>query len=210
MFCPLPCLFSPLRLSISLPPVLISPLSLPCSQPALLYSLWSSILLSPLSLCHSYNPLSSVMCPQDLRSLWFLLLFAISCSSLFKEVSGIEVPLRRFSHVHLDLVGSLPSSQGFSYLLTMIDKTSRWPEAVPQSSITSESCTQAFISSWVSRFRVPALLTSDRGAQFTSSVWSEVCFILEISRIKTTSFHPQSNGMIDHFIVLSNLLSEQD
>ena len=42
-------------------------------------------------------------------------------------------------HVHLDLVGLLPSSQGFSYLLAMIDRTSRWPEAVPLSSIPSES-----------------------------------------------------------------------
>ena len=32
-----------------------------------------------------------------------------------------------------------------------------------------------------------------------SFVWSNVCSILGISRIKTTSFHPQSNGMIERF-----------
>ena len=93
----------------------------------------------------------------------------------------------------------MPASQGYSYLLTMIDRTSRWPEAVPLSSITAETCTRAFISTWVSRFGVPALHTSNPGAQFTSSVWSEVCFVLGISRIKTTSFHPQSNRMIERF-----------
>ena len=51
----------------------------------------------------------------------------------------------------------------------------------------------------LSRFGVPSILTWDWGAQFTSSVWSEVCSILGISRIKTTSFHPQSNGMIERF-----------
>ena len=96
-------------------------------------------------------------------------------------------------------MGPIPSCQGFSYLLTMIDRTSRWPEAVPLSSITYESCARAFISPWVSRFGVPALPTLDQGAQFTSSVWSEVCSILGISRIKTTSLHPQSNGMIKRF-----------
>ena len=104
-----------------------------------------------------------------------------------------------FSQMHLDLVGPLPASQGYSYLLTMIDRTYRWPEAVPLSSITTETCARAFISTWVSQFGVPALLTSDRGAQFTSSVWLEVCSILDISRIKTTSFHPQSNGIIERF-----------
>ena len=74
------------------------------------------------------------------------------------------------------------------------------PPAVPLSSITVESCTRAFISTWVSRLGVPALLTSDRGSQFTSSVWSEVCSILGISRILTISFHPQSNGMMERLL----------
>ena len=101
--------------------------------------------------------------------------------------------------MHLDLLGPLHASQGFSYLLTMIDRTSRWLEAVPLSSITSESCAQAFISTWVSRFGVPSILTLVRRAQFTSSILSDVCSILGISRIRTTGFHPQSNGMIERF-----------
>ena len=120
-------------------------------------------------------------------------------SHVKSSVPSIEVPGRRFSHVHLDLVGPLSASQGYSYLLTMIDRTSRWPEAVLLSSITAETCARAFISTWVSQFGVPALLTSDRGAQFTSSVWSVVCSVLGISRIRTNSFLPQSNGMIEHF-----------
>ena len=70
-------------------------------------------------------------------------------SHVKSPVPSIEVSGRRFSHVHLDLVGLLPASQGFSYLLTMIDRTFRWPEAVPLSSITFESCALAFISTWV-------------------------------------------------------------
>ncbi len=94
------------------------------------------------------------------------------------SVPSIPVPSRRFSHVHIDIVGPLPSSLGYSYLLTMIDRTTRWPEAVPLASISTESCVRAFISSWVSRFGVPSTLTSDRGAQFTSSVWTGVCRVL--------------------------------
>ena len=114
-------------------------------------------------------------------------------------VPSIDVPGRRFSHVHMDQAGPLPVSQGYSYLLNMIDRTFRWPEAIPLSSITTETCARAFISTWVSRFGVPALLTSDCGAQFTFTVWSEVYSVLGISRIKTTSFHPQSNGMFQRF-----------
>ena len=90
------------------------------------------------------------------------------------SVPAISVPSRRFSHVHIDIVGPLPSSKDCSYILTMIDRTTPWPEAVPLSSISTETCVKAFISAWILRFGVPATLTSDRGAQFTSSVWTQV------------------------------------
>ncbi|TWW56015.1 putative RNA-directed DNA polymerase from transposon X-element [Takifugu flavidus] len=44
---------------------------------------------------------------------------------------------RRLDHVHVDLVGPFPPSHGCTYLLTMVDRTTRWPEAVPLQSATS-------------------------------------------------------------------------
>ena len=46
-------------------------------------------------------------------------------SHVRSSVPSIQVPGRRFSHVHLDLVGPLPASQGYNCLLTMIDRSSR-------------------------------------------------------------------------------------
>jgi hypothetical protein len=46
-------------------------------------------------------------------------------------VPQIPVPNRRFSHVHVDLVGPLPTSaEGFGYLFTLVDRSTRWVEAV--------------------------------------------------------------------------------
>ena len=47
--------------------------------------------------------------------------------------------------VHIDLVGPYPPSQGFTYLLTCVDRFTRWPEAFPLSSIIAEAVAQAFI-----------------------------------------------------------------
>ena len=79
----------------------------------------------------------------------------------------------------------------------MMDRTTRWPEVVPLSSISAESCVRAFI--WISRFGIPAVLTSDRGSQFTSSIWNGVCSVLRISPSTTTSFHPQSDRLVERF-----------
>ena len=46
---------------------------------------------------------------------------------------------------------------------------------------------------------VPAVITSDRGVQFTSSRWSSWCKQVGAKHITTTTFHPQSNGMVERF-----------
>ena len=76
----------------------------------------------------------------------------------------------RFSHVHLDLVGSLPVSEGYSYLLTMICGVIRHFEAIPLREITAKSCADNFVLHWVACFGVPSVITTDRGRQFTSTV----------------------------------------
>ena len=88
------------------------------------------------------------------------------------QVLPIPVPARRFSHIHVDLVGPLPCSSGYTHLFTIIDRTTRWPEAVPLSTTSSSDCAKALFFTWISRFGVPATITSDRGPQFVSSLWS--------------------------------------
>jgi hypothetical protein len=51
----------------------------------------------------------------------------------------------------------------------------------------------------VSRFGVPATITSDRGAQFTSALWAGLCSLLNIQHSPTTAYHPQSNGLVERF-----------
>ena len=57
----------------------------------------------------------------------------------------------------------------------------------------------AMFHGWISRFGVPSIITSNRGTQFTSSLWSAICSLLKIKHNTTTAFHPQSNGMIERF-----------
>ena len=110
----------------------------------------------------------------------------------------IPVPARRFSHIHVDLVGPLPTSaDGFRYLFTMIDRSTRWLEAVPVKNLEATTAADALVSGWVSRFGVPSTITSDRGTQFTGHVWEILCTRLGINHITTTAFHPCSNGMVE-------------
>ena len=112
-------------------------------------------------------------------------------------LGSFNLPDRRFDHVHVDIVGPLPSSRGQTYLFTAIDRCSRWPEAFPMSNMSAESCVQAFLHGWISRFGVPLHLTSDRGSQFTSAIWTALSRQLGIKLHQTNAYHPQSNGMVE-------------
>jgi hypothetical protein len=91
-------------------------------------------------------------------------------------VEPIPVPARRFSHIHVDLVGPLPTSaDGYSYIFTAVDRSTRWLEAIPLRGMSAASCADVLIGGWVSRFGVPTLITSDRGTQFTSTIWEALC-----------------------------------
>ena len=81
----------------------------------------------------------------------------------------------------------------------MVDRWSRWSEVVPLADITAVSCANALIRGWIARFGVPNNLTSDRGTQFPSSLWSEMGKLLAIRNIATTAYHPQANGLVERF-----------
>ena len=93
---------------------------------------------------------------------------------------NIPVPAARFTHIHVDLVGPLPPSADHTYLFTIIDRTTRWPEAIPLSSTSAADCAAALVHHWVARFGVPSHITSDRGPQFTSQLWTYLCEQLNI------------------------------
>ena len=89
-------------------------------------------------------------------------------------LSSFPAPDARFHTVHIDLVGPLPPSRGFTYLLTCVDRFTRWPEAFPISAISADVVAQTFSQGWIAHFGVPSTIITDRGRQFESKLWSSL------------------------------------
>jgi len=114
-------------------------------------------------------------------------------------LSSFPISNTRFDVVDIDLVGPLPSSQGYSYFLTCVDWYTRWPEALPLREITADTVAKAFLSGWITHFGVPSTIVADHGCQFESTLWSQLMSLLGMKWSRTTAYHPQSNGMVERF-----------
>ena len=99
----------------------------------------------------------------------------------------------------MDLVGPLPLSKGFTHLLTVVDRVTRWPEAIPLASISTKDVADAFLSGWITRYGLPSDVSSDRGPQFTSQLWQDLSNFLGTKLHRTTAYHPQANGLMERF-----------
>ena len=103
----------------------------------------------------------------------------------------------RFSDLMLDICGPLPASQGNKYLLTILDRTTRFVDALPLQEATAYSCCQAFIAHWVSRFGLPTKATSDHGNTFIAQMWTHLHEALGVLVDYTPVYSPQSLGGLE-------------
>ena len=116
-----------------------------------------------------------------------------------------DLPSNRFESVHIDIVGPLPivtrTHSTFPsperYILTCIDRTTKWLEATPLVDITAVTVAQAFFENWICKFGVPLYVVSDQGSQFESELFKELSKLVGFHRLRTTAYHPQCNGMIE-------------
>ena len=68
--------------------------------------------------------------------------------------STFSTPDARFDIIHIDIIEPLSPSHDF---LTCVDHFTRWPEAIPLSSVTAETIAQALLSGWMSHFGDPSI-----------------------------------------------------
>ena len=53
---------------------------------------------------------------------------------------------------------------------------------------------KTFVNVWVSRFGCPPNLHSDKGSNFMSKLFMNMCKVLGINRTSTTAFYPQKRN----------------
>ena len=114
-----------------------------------------------------------------------------------------------WTRIAIDIVGPLPrTKRGNRFILTVMDFSSRYPEAFPMRKVDAPSVCDNLIQLF-SRFGLPQQLLSDNGSNFVSRVTEGLLDRLGVHHIKCSPYRPQTNGMIERWhSVLKRMLGK--
>ena len=110
-----------------------------------------------------------------------------------KKAPLLPIPAEgAFDRVAVDVLGPFPPcSKGSRYIVVFSDYLTRCVEAT--------DIARLLIDEIISRHGAPRVLLSDRGTNFLSTVIAEVCKIFQIQKVNTSSYHPQTDGLVERF-----------
>jgi len=104
-----------------------------------------------------------------------------------------------FERIAMDIVGPLPRSKsGNKYILVVCDYATRYPEAVPLRSIEAERIAEELVKIFA-RVGLPREILTDQGSNFTSRLLAEVYNLLHVHAVRTSPYHPQTDGLVERF-----------
>ena len=84
-------------------------------------------------------------------------------------------------------------------ILIITDHYSRFAQAVKTSNQTSFTTAQAAYNHFFSKYGFPEKIVTDQGTNFESYLFEDLCKVASITKLRTTSYHPQSNGNSERF-----------
>jgi hypothetical protein len=103
-----------------------------------------------------------------------------------------------FARWQMDILAGLPKTKdGYQYILLLIGSSSHWCECVPLTSQDSVNVAKVLYNGIFTIFGMPGSILSDRGHNFMSKLVSALCAIFQVTKLRTSSFHPQTNGICE-------------
>ncbi|MBA4719385.1 MAG: transposase family protein, partial [Nitrosopumilus sp.] len=85
------------------------------------------------------------------------------------------------------------------HVVVFQDLFTKWPMVFPVPDQKSERIARLLCEEIVPLFGVPEALLSDRGTNLLSHLMLDVCALLGTTKLNTTAYHPQCDGMVERF-----------
>ncbi|XP_077215503.1 uncharacterized protein LOC143850075 [Tasmannia lanceolata] len=109
--------------------------------------------------------------------------------------SPLPVPQQIWEDIAMDFINGLPPSNGFTVILVVIDRLSKYAHfgALP-SSYTAVKVARLFTDIAVKLHGIPKTIVSGRDPIFTSKFWSEIWKLSGTTLTMSSAYQPQTDG----------------
>ncbi|CAF0791446.1 unnamed protein product [Adineta ricciae] len=116
------------------------------------------------------------------------------------HLQPITPPEGPFQLIGMDYCGPLKSTpRGNQYVLCITDYFTRWIVAVAVPDCSAQTTAEALFNEYIYRYGVPAAILSDQGTHFHNQLMEAMAKLVGYNHTYSTTYHPQSNGMIERF-----------
>lgn len=103
-----------------------------------------------------------------------------------------------FDKIFLDIVGPLPvTDNNNKFILTMQDDLSKYSDAFAMPNAEADTVAKVFVTQIICRHGTPQNILTDQGTNFLSKLFKGVCKLLQINKLQTTAYRPQTNGALE-------------
>jgi hypothetical protein len=107
----------------------------------------------------------------------------------------LPIPAQVWEDVAMDFITGLPMSYGYTTILVVIDRLTKYTHFFPmKSDYSSKSVAEIFMNNIVKLHGMPKSIVSDRDKVFTSSYWQHLFKLQGTTLAMTSAYHPQSDG----------------
>jgi transposase InsO family protein len=105
-----------------------------------------------------------------------------------------------WERIAMDVVGPIQeSNKGYRYILVISDYASRFVFTIPMKNQTAPTIARCLVDKLITKYGAPQAVLTDRGTNFLSILVNEICVLFKIKQMRTTSYHPQTDGLVERF-----------
>jgi len=115
------------------------------------------------------------------------------------KYSRLPCPGRPWQVVAVDLVGPMPiTPRRNSWILVLTDHFTRWADALAIPDASAPTVARVLDQNAFCYLGLPEQIHSNQEAQFQSQLMSDLCRLWGVNQSRTTPYHPQVNGVVEH------------